>query len=460
LALRRRGLGYGVAWPEVLPEAFAFAPVRDAVPLAQTSDADSRRATAGFDASAPKCRLLVVKVASRCNLNCSYCYVYNAGDRSYLKQPLVMSDATIDILVKRVAAHCRRHRLGVFTFVFHGGEPLMAGQRFFRHFAARVSAEFPPEIKARLRLQSNGMLLTKDWCELLKELKIGLGISLDGPRWINDLHRVNHAGKGSYDRVKAGWDTARSCGLHPGLLTVVNVDADPLEIYHHAKELGARSLDFLLPDCTHDTPPPRYSGSAEATPYADWLLRIFMVWVAERKPPFRIRLFEHLMRAILGANDSFDNFNSDPNEVMVIESNGDIESLDVLKICRDGITQSAANIHRHELDEAFDNEMIRLYYNSGKSLCATCENCLVRSVCAGGYLPHRYRRDNAFDNPSVYCRDLMKLITGIQNWIAASLPASVLADTGLTRITYAEARRHVLAFQHSPILRPFDARAG
>jgi uncharacterized protein len=426
--------------------------IREAVSLARTIDADSRSAPAGFDASAPKCRLLVVKVASRCNLNCSYCYVYNAGDLSYLTQPLVMSDATVDALVKRVAEHCRRHRLGVFTFVFHGGEPLMAGPRFFRHFAARVAAELPPDTKVRLRLQSNGTLVTKAWCELLKELKIGLGISLDGPKRINDLHRVNHAGKGSYDRVKAGWDTARSCGLQPGLLTVVNVDADPLEIYHHAKDLGPRSLDFLLPDGTHDTPPPRYSWSAEATPYADWLLRIFMAWVAEKKSPFRIRLFEHLMRSILGANDSFDNFNSDPNEVMVIESNGDIESLDVLKICSDGITKSAANVHTHALDEAFDNEMVQLYYNSGKSLCATCENCLVKSVCVGGYLPHRYRRDNAFDNPSVYCRDLMKLITGIQNWVATNLPASVLAGTDLTPVTYAEARGHLLAFQKIPIL--------
>ena len=418
--------------------------------LTQIADFSNRGTPLGYDETARKCRLLVVKVASRCNLNCSYCYVYNAGDLSYLRQPFVMSDATVDALIRRVADHCRRHRLPDFTFVFHGGEPLLAGPRFFRRFAARLAVELPPETKSNLCLQSNGTLLTRNWCDLLTELKIGLGISLDGPSRINDLDRVDHAGKGSYDRVRAGWDTAKSCGLQPGLLTVVNLDADPLEIYYHARELGPRSLDFLLPDATYDTPPRRYS--ANTTPYADWLLRIFMAWVAEAEPPFRIRLFHYLMRAILGASDSFDNFNQNPNEVMVIESNGDIESLDVLKICGDGVTRSAANVRSHELDEAFDNSMVQLYYNSGKNLCATCENCLIKRVCAGGYLPHRYRRGNAFDNPSVYCRDLMKLITGIQNWVVMNLPESVLAGTDLTPVTYAEARDHILAFQNVPAL--------
>ncbi len=422
------------------------------MPLAPIVDPISSCAPPELDKTAPKCRLLVVKVASRCNLDCSYCYVYHAADLSYRKQPMVMSDATIDALTQRVGNHCRRHRLPGFTFVFHGGEPLLAGPRLFRRFADRLAAELPPETKPRLCLQSNGTLLTKNWCDLLTELKIGLGISLDGPKRINDLYRVDHAGKGSYDRVRAGWDIAKSCGLQPGLLAVVNLDADPLEFYNHAKELGPRSLDFLLPDGTHETPPPQYSWSEETTPYADWLLRIFVAWVAEEKSPFRIRLFDYLMRTILGGNDSYDNFNQNPNEVMVIESNGDIESLDVLKICRDGITQSAANVHSHELDQAFDNEMVQLYYNSGKNLCATCQNCLIKSVCAGGYLPHRYRRANAFDNPSVYCRDLMKLITGIQNWVALNLPQSVLAGTDLTPVTYAEARSHILAFQNVPTL--------
>jgi uncharacterized protein len=420
------------------------------VQSAGISDAESDYFSPEPKPGDPKCHLLVVKVASRCNLNCSYCYVYNAGDTGYMHQPAVMSNETVDALILRTANHCERHSIAEFTFVFHGGEPLLAGKDFFRRFVARCIADFPAETKPRFCLQTNGTLLTRDWCNLLSELNIGIGVSLDGPRQFNDIHRVNHSGKGSYDQVLAGWEAARSCGLRPGLLTVVSLQAAPLDVYRHIKELNPRSVDFLLPDATHDKFPPGRSTGDESTPYADWLLTIFNVWVAEKESPFRIRLFSHLIRTILGGNDSFDNFSQDPNEVMIIETNGGIESLDVLKVCRDGITKSNANVLTHELDQGFEDEMIRLYYNSGQHLSAKCRLCLIQSVCAGGYLPHRYSRANAFDNPSVYCHDLMKLITGIQNWVVLNMPEELLAQTGLEPVTYAHARAHLELLQGIP----------
>jgi uncharacterized protein len=413
------------------------------VQSAKISTANSNCSLPKVSPDGPKCHLVVVKVASRCNLNCSYCYVYNAGDNSYLQQPAVMSDETVDALVQRTATHCRQHGITLFTFVFHGGEPLLAGPDFFRRFVAKVASHFPAETEPRFCLQTNGTLLTRDWCKLLSELNIGIGISMDGPKEFNDIHRVYHSGKGSYDHVLAGWEAAKSSGLRPGLLAVVNIKADPLAVYRHAKELNPRSIDFLLPDSTHDKLPPGQRSGEKTTLYADWLLEIFKAWVAEAESPFRIRLFTHLMRTILGGNDSFDNFSQDPNEVMIIETNGAIESLDVLKVCRHGITKSFANVLTHELDEAFDNEMVSLYYHSGQQLSATCRQCLIKSVCAGGYLPHRYRQENAFDNPSVYCHDLMKLITEIQNWVVSHLPDELRIENGLAPVTYAQARAHL-----------------
>lgn len=360
-----------------------------------------------------------------------------------MDQPPLMSGETVDALIRRVRNHCQSHKLPDFSFVFHGGEPLLAGPHFFRRFVDRAVAEIPPETKLRFYLQTNGTLLTKEWCVLLAELNIGVGVSLDGPKRLNDLYRVGHSGEGSYDRVIEGWKAAKSQGLRPGLLAVINLEADPLEVYRHARDLNPGSIDFLFPDATHDKLPPHYSRTGEATPYADWLLKIFGAWVAEDQPAVRIRIFSYLLRRILGGDDSFDNFNQDPNQVMVIETNGAIESLDVLKVCRAGITLSDTNVHSHDLDDAFDREMVSLYYRSGEQVCATCRRCLLNSVCAGGYLPHRYHSDNAFDNPSVYCRDLMKLITGIQNWVTSQLPADMIAATGLTPITYGEARAHM-----------------
>jgi uncharacterized protein len=388
---------------------------------------------------APVCRLVVVKVASRCNLNCSYCYVYNLGDSSWRHQPAIMSRATVDALLARSAEHCASHGLGEFTFVFHGGEPLLARPSWFRYFAARAAVRMPAGTKIRYFMQTNGMKLTGAWCALLKELDIRVGVSLDGPKDINDRSRLDHAGRGSYDRVRRGWETAVSCGLEPGLLTVIDIAASPRRVLDHLVELSPRMVDFLFPDATHDKPPAPFADHATPTPYADWLLELFHLWIADEREPFRIRLFEQIINSILGCAGKLDALGPGANEVLVVESNGAVEPVDVLKVCADRMTSTPFNVADHSLDEALGHPMIQLYFHSNERLCGICRRCKVKEVCAGGYLPHRYRAANGFDNPSVYCRDLMKLITGIQNWMYHRIPGDLANQAQFAPLAFADA---------------------
>ncbi len=378
---------------------------------------------------APRCHVAVTKVASRCNLNCTYCYVYNAGDETYAAQPHVMARATVDALIDRAAEHCAQHGLEQFEFVFHGGEPLLAGPEFFTYFVERAAARLPASTAPLFSMQTNGTLLTERWCELLRALNVRIGISVDGPKAINDRQRVDHAGKGSYDRIRRGWELAQAHGLDPGLLAVIDVRADPLDVFAHLLELKPRKADFLFPQANHDKPPPH--AAPGTTPYADWLLKIFAVWIDDATPPVRIRLFERIVRAVLGLENASDAMGPGRNEVIVIETDGGIEPVDVLKICRSGITKTPLNVARDGLDDAFAIPLLDLYHFSGSRLCAACNACRIRAMCAGGYLPHRFSEANAFDNPSVYCADLMKLISAIQNWVVARLPAELTEQIGL-----------------------------
>ncbi|HEV7878744.1 radical SAM protein [Bradyrhizobium sp.] len=405
-----------------------------------TNKVPASRLAARGKGLAPKCRLVVVKAASRCNLNCSYCYVYNLGDTSYLAQPAIMTRPTIDALVMRVAEHCARHRLAEFAFAFHGGEPLLARSSYFRYFVNRVAETVPAQTSIAYFMQTNGVLLNAEWCSLLRELNIKVGISLDGPKEVNDRVRIDHSARGSYNRIRRGWDLAASTGLEPGLLTVIDVSASPRDVFDHLNELRPRMVDFLFPDATHDRPPLQYSSDEAATPYADWLLEIFHVWIADERASFRIRLFERIINGILGIEGKLDALGPGKNEVLVVESDGGIEPVDVLKVCGDGMTSTPYNVHRDSLDDALEHPMVQLYYHSNDRLCDTCRQCRIRQVCAGGYLPHRYRAKDGFDNPSVYCRDLMRLITGIQNWLHASMPDDVVAQLGFMPLSYAEAR--------------------
>ncbi len=396
----------------------------------------------------PTCRALILKVASRCNLNCTYCYMYNAGDTTYRQQPKFMSRAVAEALLQSVRRHCARHGITHFTFIFHGGEPLLADQRFYEWFVGRAREVLRPAVRSFFALQTNGVLLTEAWCDLLARLDVSLGISLDGTPEINDKFRVDHQHKSSYAPAVRGLQLAqrsRSRRHHPGVLCVIDVSADPLAVYRHFKELAVSRVNFLLPYCTHDKPPPVPAGTGSATPYADWLLAIFDQWYEEKAPKPRIQLFEQVIELILGIDRGFEYLGGRDLEFLVVETDGGIEAVGALKLCGNGFTKAGMNVLHHELDEALQTDLARLYHQSHHQLPAQCTTCPVVAVCGGGFLPNRYSRQNGFANPSVFCLDLAKLITHVQNKILASLPHSLLAEEEWIPLSFEEVRRSLRA---------------
>jgi uncharacterized protein len=365
----------------------------------------------------------VVKVASRCNLNCSYCYVYNKGDDSWQGQPALMTREIALQAIDLVAAHCRNHNLHRFNFIFHGGEPLLAGADFLAFFVDEARMRLAPDISAGFSIQTNGVLLTRAWARRLRELGVTVGISMDSTVASHDRWRVDHKGLGSYARARAGFLAATAEGLNPGLLSVIDVAESPHAVFDHLSELRPRVVDFLLPQATWDEPPVRTSP----TPYADWLLAIFQRWTAMPELPFRIRLFEQIVRAVLGFRSNYDALGQGVNATIVIETDGGLETVDVLRVCENGITRRGLAVTRDTIDAALADPLAQQYYHSAERLCATCQKCAARAICAGGYLPHRYSRANGFNNPSVYCADLMMLIATVQDWVVGQLPVELRA---------------------------------
>lgn len=379
------------------------------------------------DALPLKVNALVLVVASRCNLNCSYCYVYNGGDETWRTQPAVMSAAVVDGTLRRVKAHALKHKLEEFLFVFHGGEPLLAGMDFFREYVAAAHRALRPHTRPLFRLQTNGVLLTKEWCELLASLRIGLGVSLDGGQEYHNKYRVDHAGRGSYPAVRRGVELARATTptTPPSILTVIDPSTDPIAVYEHHRALDAEHVDFILPDATWDRPP--YAAAQNRTPYADWLVQVFDRWFFDRPQPMRIRIFEHFMALLLGADSPLDTMGTGRNEVFAIQTDGGIEPVGSLNLCGHGFTKLGANVLEHEFEVALDTPLARAYHLSGEQRCATCQKCPLGRVCGGGYLPWRYRREGGFDNPAVYCHDLAKIITHIHARMSEVLPPALRA---------------------------------
>lgn len=393
-----------------------------------------------------KCKLLVLKVASRCNLNCTYCYMYNLGDTTYMKQPKVMSDDVVDSLIARVKKHCHMHGIDVFDFNFHGGEPLLAGPAFFEKFVSKANEALLPEITPIFSMQTNGTLLTPQWCTVLGKLDIHIGISLDGTPESNDMHRIDHAGKGSYKQIINGIRIAQESEdlpNRPGLLSVINIKSDPAAVFEHFKSINPNNIDFLLPDANYESLPYESANELQGnweTPYADWLIGVFDPWFNEKKI-FGITIFESFIRIILGNTAGSEVVGDANKEQLVIETDGGIEPVGQLKICGNGFTKLGMNVLQNDIDDIIHTDLGILYHLSGKKICRFCQECPIREICGAGYLPHRYSRSKGFNNPSIYCHDLVKLITHIQNRLLDVIPAHLQEELGIVRISYDEVRK-------------------
>ncbi|MEI7486707.1 MAG: radical SAM protein [Chryseobacterium sp.] len=381
----------------------------------------------------------VLKVASRCNLNCSYCYMYNLGDKTYLKQPKFMSMHTIKTFADKLFHYSKENGLRSFQIVFHGGEPLLLPKEFYKE-SVRIFTETLTDSYFDFVIQTNGVGLDEDWYALFNELNIRVGISMDGPKKYHDKYRVFHNGKGSYDEVRNAIQIGLYKGMH-GVLSVVNLNITPLELYEEFKNLNIPSFNLLLPDGHFDKLPDDFLkekvNTHDYTPYADWLIELFTIWKSDPDRP-NMRFFKTLIQLIAGEEVGDQMVGLKKNGVAVVETNGNLEVADSIRACYEGITRNDINIHTHEIGSILEDPLFDIYINSHQMVSEKCLNCPIYEICGGGFLLNRYSNENGFDNPTIYCHDMIKLVSYIQNDLINSLPEEVCREMELTRVSYHE----------------------
>jgi uncharacterized protein len=349
------------------------------------------------------------KVAARCNLNCSYCYVFNKGDTTWRQRPARMSQQVFEAGIARLREACLRSGRDEVSVTLHGGEPTLIGTTRARAFfeAARRGLEGVAEV--RLVIQTNGTRLTREWVELFAEHRVDVGVSMDGPPAVHDRHRVDHRGRGSHGAVGRGLDLLREGGVPFAVLSVLDFDADPLEVHEHFCELDAAQISYLMPHFTHDD----IAGVVARhgpTPCLDWLGPVLQHWWGDGTLRTAVQPFHSMARIILGGSSDLDLFGGAPLGFCFVETDGEIEGLDALKICEDGFAGTGHNVLTDGFDAfAADGGLHAETIFRGRPLPTACARCPEAQTCGGGYVPHRYRRGAGLDRPSVWCRDLLGL---------------------------------------------------
>ncbi|WP_405788683.1 FxsB family cyclophane-forming radical SAM/SPASM peptide maturase [Streptomyces sp. NBC_01367] len=398
-------------------------------------------------------RQFVLKTRSRCNLACTYCYVYEMADQGWRDQPTAMTPATTARAAQRIAEHAAAHDLPRIDLVLHGGEPLLTAPA---RLAAPVDAVraavagAAPRTRVTATVQTNGTLLTRGRLAALAAAGIRVGVSLDGGLPVHNTRRVDHAGRPGFASAARG---LRLLARHPqsyaGVLCVVDLDHDPVETYESLLAFAPPSIGLLLPLANWSAPPPGHHP--DRTPYADWLLAVFERWWHDGVRRTRIRLFEEIIALLLGLPTTTETLGLTPAATAVIETDGSIEQADSLKSAYEGAAATGMTLDTHSFDQLLDHPGLAARQLGRDALAARCRACELVEVCGGGHYPHRYRAGEGFRQPSVYCTDLQPLIRHIAAAVQrAAQTAGTAAQAPATRARAAEAPATQAPAVHPP----------
>jgi uncharacterized protein len=359
---------------------------------------------------------LLVKVASRCNIDCSYCYWFR--DAAVYDKPKLMGADVLHRLLQRIEEHVAEHSLVEFPIILHGGEPLLWGVENFHLIAeaceaisSRTGCDIP------IAVTTNGVLIDDAWLNCFEARNISVAISLDGPAHIHDRHRRTFQGTGTHAAVERAARMLVSRDIGVTALAVCNPAYQPEQYVAFFAACGIANYDIMIPDATVDEKPPSIASFYQG---------LFDLWLeANRtKPTVNIRIIADMITALLGNNSPTEGVGYKPVELCTVMTDGSVEAHDVLRIAGEGFTRTTFNIFEHPIDEVRSEPRWKAARDASISLCETCRQCKFMNACGGGYLPHRFSKTNGYDNPSVYCGDLYSMFENMQSVLERHLYVS------------------------------------
>jgi uncharacterized protein len=338
--------------------------------------------------------------------------MYNLADTTYRFQPPTVSHQTIQSTFRWIVSQIKSKELPGFHVALHGGEPLLAGRELFEFVSnERNKAEQEAGKPISLSVLSNGLLCDEVWAAFLQQHRIRYGFSLDGPAEYHDRHRKTKNGRGTHSIVEKRIHTIlNNSQLKEGfssVLSVIHPGMDGAELIRYFYDLGLPACDVLLPDQNwingSEYYPPPNRGE-----YGQVLADAYLEWRRIDDPSFYVRKFGMLIEALLGMTPTLDSLGIGPITVFTVETSGEVEPVDSLKICGNGFTKTGHCISTATVDSIPDLPMIRLGLEKRRTLPNICRKCDHRTLCGGGYLPHRFSK-KGFQKPTVYCGDMMFL---------------------------------------------------
>jgi uncharacterized protein len=356
---------------------------------------ESRAAASG---QAPRIASLLIKPASAvCNLDCEYCLYLDRAADPYQSMPARrMSEETLERLVDTYLFYSYPQS----TFAFQGGEPTLAGLPFFEQLVKFQQQYGRDGQSVSNALQTNGVLLDRDWCGLFRAFNWLLGVSLDGPEEINDLYRVNKEGRGTWKRVMQSIEVLQKNKVEFNILCVLNQAnvGKPKELYRFYRALGVDNLQYI-PLAEFDSAGNPLPFTITAEQYGRFLCETFDLWWPERRK-MRVRFFDNIAEALAGQKPGTCTMHETCDSYVVVEYNGDVFPCDFF--VESG--WKLGNITFESWSE-IARRARRYSFAAKKTIAhAECQACEFQSICHGGCPKLRHGPRGQFEDLDYFCQ--------------------------------------------------------
>ncbi|HID10697.1 MAG TPA: anaerobic sulfatase maturase, partial [Candidatus Latescibacteria bacterium] len=323
--------------------------------------------------------ILVKPTSADCNLSCVYCFYRDRSSDPYAGVPhRIMPEPVLEAFISQYLWLCEA---GTASFCWQGGEPLMAGLEFFRKVVALQIKHGRGGQRVANSVQTNGVLLDERWAEFFREYNFFIGLSIDGPKDIHDLHRRSPAG-GSFRRVMRAAEVLREYGVPFNVLAVVTrrTQGEAERLYKFFLSKGFRHLQFI--PCVE--PDQMYTVTPEG--YGEFLCELFDLWYNNGRPQASVRFFDNLLQTYLGLRPDSCSFQKKCGTYVVVEYNGDVYPCDFFVEKR----WLLGNLVKTPMGEILESSKFREFSEWKIGPFSECVDCRWSWVCHNGCPRFRY----------------------------------------------------------------------
>lgn len=351
--------------------------------------------------------VMLKPAGAHCNLACKYCYYLEKTKLYPTAQRHLMSDEMLEQFTRE---YIEAQTMNQVLFTWHGGEPLLRSIDFYRK-ALSLQQKYAGGRRIDNVIQTNGTLLTDEWCEFFAQNHWLVGISIDGPQPYHDHYRLTAAGKPSWQKVMQGIKLLKKHGVEWNAMAVVNAYNvnHPLEFYRFFKENGCQFLQFTpiverqtrhedgrtLASLADKNEIPLSEASVTPEQWGYFLCAIFDEWVRKDVGKIFVEIFDCTLANWMGVSPGICAYSKECGHAGVMEHNGDVYSCDHFVFPE----YKLGNIRDHSLiDMLYGEQQQEFSRLKHSSLPRQCKECDMEFACHGECPKNRFMKDKYGDS--------------------------------------------------------------